>query len=112
MGGSIELVQWLVETQLCPLSGQRDPVTNRLSSVQTSASRTLLDLTMTGRPKLQILTYLVQKGLSVEDVKDKTLIPKTLELLLINGGPGANLKTCLTSVSRGCGVYATEDRTR
>ena len=100
MGGSLELVKWLVETQLCPLSGQRDHVTNRLFSVQTSASRTLLDLTMTGRPKLQILTYLVQKGLSVEDVKDKTLIPKTLELLLINGGPCASLKACLTSVSQ------------
>jgi hypothetical protein len=103
MGGSLELVKWLVETHLCPWAGQRDPITHRLSSVQTSACRTLLDLTMTGRPKLQILTYFVQKGLSVEDVKDKTLIPKTLQILLMNDAlaSSSKVKTDVTSVSSG-----------
>jgi len=96
MGGSIELVRWLVESQLCPISVNRDKHTNRMLSVQTSANRTLLDLAMTGRPKLDVLVYLIQNGLSVEDLKDPSLVPKTLETALKLGslgpapGPGGN----------------------
>ena len=86
MGGSLELVKWLVESHLCPLSVQSDHRTGRSISVQTSASRTLLDLAMTGRPKIDILMYLIQKGLSIEDVKDPSLAPKTLEIIMKSGG--------------------------
>jgi hypothetical protein len=41
-----------------------------------------MDFAMAGKPKVEILLYLVQKGLSIHDVKDKTLAPKTLESLL------------------------------
>lgn len=85
MGGSLELVKWLVEGQLCPISVNRDEQTNRMLSVQTSANRTLLDLAMTGRPKLDILVYLIQRGLSVDDLKDTSLAPKTLETVLKMG---------------------------
>lgn len=83
MGGSIEIVKWLVDIHLCPISVKNDPRGHMLS-VQTSASRTLLDLAMTGvmRSKVDILVYLLGKGLSITDVKDSSLIPKTLETIL------------------------------
>lgn len=85
LGGSLELLHWLVDVQLCPILVSREPKTGQLLSVQTSASRTLIDLAMSGRPKIDILMYLVNKGLSVQDVKDASLIPKTLEVMLKNG---------------------------
>jgi len=93
MGGSLELVHWLVEGNGCPISVNHDPKCGRLLSVQTSASRTLLDLAMTGRPKIDILMYLVQKGLSVQDVKDPSLVPKTFESLLKTGFPVQKIMT-------------------
>lgn len=98
----MDLVKWLIEAHNCPWAAPLDPTnTQKLMSVQTSACRTLLDLTMTGRPKLAILAYLVRKGLSVEDVKDKTLIPKTLELLLMSdaAAPAVAPKPLMTLVS-------------
>ena len=86
LGGSIELVKWLAETHLCPLSVAHDTKTGRKLSVQTSASRTLLDLAMQGRPKTEILGFLFSKGLSATDVKDAALVPKTLEAILKAGG--------------------------
>jgi len=82
MGGSFELLKWLVDGQQCPISARADPKTGRALSVQTSGDRTLLDLAMTGRPKLQILSYLINKGLSMSDVKDPSLASKTLEALM------------------------------
>ena len=76
LGGNIELLQWLVEGHLCPL------VSKENRSVQTSASRTLFDLAMVGRPKVAILRYLVQKGMDINDVKDSALAPRTLQLIL------------------------------
>lgn len=81
MGGSIDLVRWLVDTHLCPVSVTRGSK-GQLLSVQTSARRTLLDVAMTGRPKMDILAYLVSKGLSLTDVKDPSLPTKTLEAML------------------------------
>ncbi|KAL7573409.1 hypothetical protein ACA910_006514 [Epithemia clementina (nom. ined.)] len=85
LGGSLECVTWLVEKECCPIvatssSGGGGGVPR---SVQTSASRTLLDLAMTGRPKLDILSYFIaNKGLSLtSDVKDPSLASKTLELI-------------------------------
>jgi len=85
MGGSLELLKWLVDVQQCPISARTDPKTGRALSVQTSNSRTLLDLAMTGRPKLEILSFLINKGLGIDDVKDPTLAPKTLEVLMQSG---------------------------
>jgi len=82
LGGNIELVKWLVEKEDCPLSVRQDPKSGMLYSVQTSARRTLIDLAMTGKPKIEILSYLIQKDLSVLDTKDPKLAPKTLQMLL------------------------------
>jgi len=82
MGGNVELVKWLVEREDCPLSVRQDPKSGMQCSVQTSARRTLIDLAMTGKPKIDILSYLVQKNLSVLDTKDPKLAPKTLQTLL------------------------------
>jgi hypothetical protein len=86
LGGNLSLLQWLVESQGCPLSMQRDIGLHRkLNSVQTSASRTLLDLAMSGRVRVDILQYLIQHGFSIDDVKDHSLVPKTLEAMLKMG---------------------------
>ena len=82
MGGNVNLVKWLVEKEDCPLSVRRDPKSGMLCSLQTSARRTLVDLAMTGKPKIEILSYLIQKNLSALDTKDPKLAPKTLETLL------------------------------
>lgn len=82
MGGNVELVKWLVDKEDCPLSVRQDPKSGMLYSVQTSARRTLIDLAMTGKPKIDILSYLIQKNLSVLDTKDPRLAPKTLQTLL------------------------------
>jgi hypothetical protein len=85
MGGNLELVKWLVESQDCPISVRRDPKSRILLSVQTSSLRTLVDLAMTGKPKIDILSYLVRKNLSVLDTKDHSLAPKTLQTLMSAG---------------------------
>ena len=85
MGGNLDLVKWLVEVQDCPISVRTDPKSEMLLSVQTSKSRTLVDLAMTGRPKIDILGYLIGKNLSVLDTKDPTLAPKTLQTLMSAG---------------------------
>mmetsp|Transcript_15217 Transcript_15217/g.42065 ORF Transcript_15217/g.42065 Transcript_15217/m.42065 type:complete len:130 (-) Transcript_15217:837-1226(-) len=85
MGGNLKIVKWLIETLECPYSVRRDIRTNALQSVQTSANRTLIDLAMTGKPKIDILSYLVKKNLSVLDTKDPNLAPQTLELLMKAG---------------------------
>jgi Zinc finger, C3HC4 type (RING finger) len=84
MGGSLELVKWMVESHDVPIS-VRKTKTGLPLSVQTSKSRTLIDLAMTGRPKIDILGYLVSKNLSVIDCKDQTLASKTLQTLLRAG---------------------------
>jgi hypothetical protein len=86
LGGSMELLQWLVEGNLCPISVKNHPKTGRMLSVQTTVGRTLLDLAMTGRPKINTLMYLIQKGLCVDDVKDSALVSKTLEVIMKSGG--------------------------
>lgn len=85
IGGSKELVEWLVEGHLCPMTAKVDPKTNQPLSVQTSAGRTLLDLAMSGRPRYEILTFLLQRGLSISDAKDPELAPRCLENLLKSG---------------------------
>ena len=85
MGGNLDLVRWLVETHGCPISVKTDPKTGMFLSVQTSSSRTLIDLAMTGKPKIEILSYLVRQNLSVLDTNDPTLASKTLHTLMTAG---------------------------
>ena len=85
MGGNLECVKWLVDSQECPISVKRDPKSGMLLSLKTSRNRTLIDLAMTGKPKIDILSYLVRKNLSVVDTKDLNLAPKTLQTLLSAG---------------------------
>jgi len=99
MGGNLDLVKWLVEAHGCPLSVKRSPLSFALQSVQTSKSRTLMDLAMTGRPKIDILQYLVGKNLNVTDTNDPTLAAKTLQTLMSSGAKSLGL---LSSPSNGC----------
>jgi hypothetical protein len=85
MGGNLELVRWLVEVNDCPVAVRKDSKSGILLSIQTSNRRTLVDLAMTGKPKIDILGYLVGKNLSIFDAKDPTLAPKTLQTLMSAG---------------------------
>lgn len=90
MGGNVDILKWLVDTQCCPIAVQRDGRGGKLMSVQTSSDRSLVDLAMTGKPKLDILRYLImEKNMSVTDTKDANLAPKALEALLRAGGTGS-----------------------
>ena len=84
----------MVEGHLCPISATVDPKTHQPLSVQTSERRTLMDLAMSGKPKYDILTFLIQKGLSVSDARNTQLASKVLENMLKSGWPCAdNLST-------------------
>jgi hypothetical protein len=85
MGGNLDLVKWLVEVHDCPIAVRKDDKSGTLLSIQTSKRRTLIDLAMTGKPKIDILGFLVGKNLSVLDTKDPTLAPKTLQTLMSAG---------------------------
>jgi hypothetical protein len=86
LGGNCHILKWLVDGQCCPIAVKRDVHTGRMQSVQTSTGRSLVDLAMTGKPKLEILSYLVMnKKLSVLDTKDPSLAPRALEALLRAG---------------------------
>lgn len=79
MGGNLDLVKWLVEAHGCPLSAKPSAQSGILQSVQTSKSRTLIDLAMAEPPKIDILAYLLSKNLSVSDTNDSALFTKTLQ---------------------------------
>ena len=104
MGGNLDLVKWLVEAHGCPISVKRSPMSGSLQSVQTSKSRTLMDIAMNGRPKIDILQYLVGKNLSASDTNDPSLASKTLDSLLSSGNQSFGLlklsnSCCDTSVA-------------
>eukprot|EP00539_Tryblionella_compressa_P012645 CAMPEP_0178826392 /NCGR_PEP_ID=MMETSP0746-20121128/6725_1 /TAXON_ID=913974 /ORGANISM="Nitzschia punctata, Strain CCMP561" /LENGTH=290 /DNA_ID=CAMNT_0020488209 /DNA_START=134 /DNA_END=1007 /DNA_ORIENTATION=+ len=115
MGGNLDLVKWLVEVHECPIAVRQDPKSGMLLSVQTSKSRTLVDLAMTGRPKIDILGYLVGKNLSVLDTKDPTLAPKTLQTLMSAGyrferkeaDENADIESLILSHPSDCSVNTT-----
>jgi hypothetical protein len=112
MGGSVDLVRWLVETHLVPISVPSDLKTGSMVSVQTSASRTLLDIAMTGvRPKVDILVFLVRKGLCITDVKDTSLIPKTFEAILKAGGSVQDMSVVTTPETEGGRHMVVDDET-
>ena len=82
------------------ISVKNDPKTKRPLSVQTSASRTLLDLAMKGRsPKIEILMFLIKQGLSIYDVQDTSLAPKTLEAILRAGFPNQSIDAVPSGVN-------------
>ena len=82
MGGNIDIVKWLIEAHGCPIFMKRRPHSADLQSLQTSKKRTLMDLVMNGRPKIEVLAYLVGKNLSVTDTDDPNLASKTLQTIL------------------------------
>ena len=81
LGGNLELLKFLVDGQKCPLSIKRDPK-GKMLSIKTSNDRTLIDLAMVGKPKLDVLGYLIRKGLTISDLADPSLTARTLEALL------------------------------
>lgn len=104
----MDILKWLVDKHGCPIATKQDARTGRLQSVQTSAGRSLVDLAMTGKPKLAVLRYLVmEKNLSVLDTKDPSLAPRTLEALL---RAGVSRETAEASVS-GEVVHVIDDLT-
>lgn len=90
IGGNLNLLRWLVDTQLCPIKDERAvrrrnsaPSRSSTCSTLTSNGRSMMDLAMTGKPKMGILKYLVvEKGMSVCDSKDPKLSQLTLDALL------------------------------
>ena len=105
----METLKWLVDKHGCPISIKQDSRTGRLQSVQTSAGRSLIDLAMTGKPKLAILRYLVmEKNLSVMDTKDPSLAPRTLEALLRSG---VSRESAAANVSGEVDVHIIDDNT-
>lgn len=109
LGANVETLKWLVDKHGCPISINKDSRTGRLQSVQTSAGRSLVDLAMTGKPKLAVLRYLVmEKNLSVMDTKDPSLAPRTLEALL---RAGVSRESAEASVTGEVAVHVIDDHT-
>ena len=98
LGGNVKLLQWLVDRQLCPLSVKRDPKSGIKLSLKTSSDRTLIDLAMVGKQtKVDVLAFLIQKGLSVSDLAEPSLAGRTLETLLKSGLMSGGLLQTLTN---------------
>lgn len=107
LGGSIETLKWLVDAHCCPIAIKKDSRTGRMQSVQTSSMRTLVELAMTGKAKLDILRYLVMdKNLSILDASDPKLAPRALEALLRAGVPKQSAEE---SISDGIMVRIIDD---
>mmetsp|Transcript_1133 Transcript_1133/g.2114 ORF Transcript_1133/g.2114 Transcript_1133/m.2114 type:complete len:393 (+) Transcript_1133:1-1179(+) len=110
LGGNVTTLQWLVDKHACPISMNRTS-TGRLQSVQTSAGRSLIDLAMTGKPKLEVLRYLVmEKNLSVMDTKDPSLAPRTLEALLRAGVSRESAEASIAPQGRVVHVITSDDQ--
>lgn len=104
LGRNLDIVKWLVDSYGCPLFKKRNSASDMLQSIQTSKSRTLLDIAMTGRPKIDILAYLVSKNMDVSDTKDPCMASRFLQTLLSPGNellntPGNPNSCCDSSVS-------------
>lgn len=87
LGGSLTLLKWLVDTNCCPTrrGGSSPLLQNR--SILTSNNRSMLDLAMTGKPKMDILRHLViEMNMSILDTKNPKLAQVTLENLLRETG--------------------------
>lgn len=98
LGGNVKLLQWLVDRQLCPLSVKRDPKSGNMLSLKTSSDRTLIDLAMVGKhTKVDVLAFLIQKGLSISDLAEPNLAGRTLEALLKSGFMSEGLQQTLTN---------------
>lgn len=86
MGGSLEVLRWLVDTHGCPLVGGRSNAEQQagVHSVLTSKGRSVMDLALTGRQqKIDILRYfVVEKNMSLRETKDAKQAMGALEVLL------------------------------
>jgi hypothetical protein len=83
MGGNLQLLRWLVETHGSPLFKKNDSLTGSRNSLCTTAGKTLIDLVLIGKPKLDILRYLViTQNVSVEDTTNPRMALRTLDALL------------------------------
>jgi hypothetical protein len=83
MGGNLQLLRWLVETHGCSLFIKSDSMTTRRQCLRTSANKSLIDLAMIGKPKLDILRYLViTHCMSVEDTTNPRMALRSLDALL------------------------------
>jgi Zinc finger, C3HC4 type (RING finger) len=83
MGGNLQLLRWLVETHGCPLFVKSDSMTGSKQSLRTTGNKSLIDLAMTGKPKLDILHYLViTHNMSVDDTTNPRMALRSLDALL------------------------------
>lgn len=85
MGGNLDVLRWLVDTHGCPISLEKTnvPPSQHKNYVVTSKGRSVMDLAMTGRQKIDILRYLVvEKNLRVQDAKNPKLAVSALDALL------------------------------
>ena len=82
-GGNLQLVRWLREAHECPIFEDRGPKTSRKLSLRTSCNRSLIDLAVSGEPKIEILRYLVvRQKISMNDLSSHQLARDTLEAFL------------------------------
>ena len=85
-GGSLELLQWLVDVHFCPLkrirTGNRNKTQHSDELITTSKGRSVLEIAMVSQ-NVDILRYLVnEKSIEVSGVKDLSVALKALEAVL------------------------------
>ncbi len=107
-GGSLDLLEWLVEVHFCPL--KRIRTSNRIKNqhadelITTSKGRSVLEIAMANQ-SVEILRYLVcDKGISVDGVKDLTVALKALEAVL--RAPQCNAEDMIMSSSERANAMA------
>lgn len=85
-GGSLDLLEWLVEVHYCPLkrirTGNRQKIEHSDEMITTSKGRTVLDIAMASQ-NVDIIRYLVNdKGIDIHGIKDLNVALAALEAVL------------------------------
>ncbi len=87
-GGSLELLQWLVDHHFCPIKRIRTGNNRNKSQssdelITTSKGRSVVEIAMGGNTNVNILRYLVnEKNVSVAGIKDLSIALSALETVL------------------------------
>lgn len=87
IGGNLDILSWLVDTHGCPLRLERSTAAQQAQQhynyVMTSNGRSVLDLALAGKHKIDILRYLVvEKNMRVQDAKDPQQALVALDVML------------------------------
>eukprot|EP00567_Pseudictyota_dubia_P003399 CAMPEP_0197435478 /NCGR_PEP_ID=MMETSP1175-20131217/3058_1 /TAXON_ID=1003142 /ORGANISM="Triceratium dubium, Strain CCMP147" /LENGTH=399 /DNA_ID=CAMNT_0042964523 /DNA_START=100 /DNA_END=1300 /DNA_ORIENTATION=+ len=91
IGGNLDILRWLVDTHGCPIRVERTSAVQQLNQqsqqqykfVMTSNGRSVLDVALAGKHKIDILRYLVvEKNMRVQDAKNPKQALEALDVLL------------------------------